>query len=362
MKSANPRLIAFYLPQFHPIPENDEWWGRGFTEWRNATKARPMYPGHYQPHLPGDLGFYDLRLPEARQAQAEMASSYGIEGFCYYHYWFGNGRQVLQRPLEEVVSTGQPDFPFCICWANESWTGIWHGLDKRVLASQEYPGIEDERNHFNYLFESFKDSRYIRVRDGPLVLIYSPHTIPDVEGFLSRWRLMASDKGLPGIFFVGVQRPGQIDPKLAGFDGSILHQVLPSPKSLDLRRKSFDFYTRVCRRLGLPQFISYDSLYQHSLPQDFVRNHYPSVIHAWDNTPRSGKRGTVIFGSNPEKFRLLLRKAFDVTRGYEQHSDERLVFLKSWNEWAEGNHLEPDLKFGTQYLQVVKEELMRELS
>src|SRR5205809_7458559 len=168
------RLIAFYLPQYHPIPENDQWWGPGFTEWTNTAKARPLFRGHYQPHVPADLGFYDLRQPETREAQAEMARAYGIEAFCYYHYWFGNGRRLLQRPFEEVVQLGQPDFPFCLCWANETWTGVWHGLSSHVLIEQTYPGKEDAARHFHTLLPAFLDRRYVTVDGKPLFLVHSP--------------------------------------------------------------------------------------------------------------------------------------------------------------------------------------------
>ena len=165
-----PRLIAFYLPQFHPIPENDEWWGRGFTEWTNVAKAVPLFRGHYQPHFPADLGFYDLRVPEVREAQAAMAKAYGIEGFCYYHYWFGHGRRLLERPFNEVLSSGKPDFPFCLCWANDTWTGIWHGAPNKVLIEQRYPGVEDYKAHFYALLDAFRDPRYMTV-DGKKIFI-----------------------------------------------------------------------------------------------------------------------------------------------------------------------------------------------
>ena len=159
--ASQARLISFYLPQFHPIPENDRWWGRGFTEWTNVTKAKPLFKGHYQPRLPADLGYYDLRLPEVREAQAELARNAGIEGFCYYHYWFG-GKQLLEQPFNEVVASGKPDFPFCLCWANQTWTGVWYGAPHRTLVEQTYPGREGHRRHFLALRRAFLDERYLR--------------------------------------------------------------------------------------------------------------------------------------------------------------------------------------------------------
>ena len=189
------RIIAFYLPQYHPFPENDEWWGKGFTEWRNVVKARPLYRGHYQPHLPADLGFYDLRVPEVRQQQADMARMYGINGFCYYHYWF-NGHQLMERPLEEMLSSGNPDFPFMLCWANENWTRAWDGGSRHILIAQNY-SEEDDRAHIRYLLDNvFSDSRYIRVDGKPVFLIYRSMLFPNMKETIRVWREEASSKGV----------------------------------------------------------------------------------------------------------------------------------------------------------------------
>src|SRR3990172_1193224 len=195
------RLIAFYLPQFHPIPENDEWWGRGFTEWTNTAKGRPLFKGHYQPHVPADLGFYDLRLPETRADQADMARKYGVEAFCYYQYWFA-GRQLLERPFNEVLASGEPDFPFCLCWANQTWTGIWHGTPNRILVEQTYPGMEDHRRHFEALLPAFCDKRYLKVDGKPLFAIYNPMELPDTPRVLELWRGLAAKAGLPGLYLL----------------------------------------------------------------------------------------------------------------------------------------------------------------
>ena len=345
------RAIAFYLPQFHPIPENDEWWGRGFTEWTNTAKARPMFPGHYQPHVPADLGFYDLRLPESRAAQAALAHEYGIEGFCYYHYWFA-GRQILEQPLQAVIASGQPDFPFCVCWANETWSGIWHGAPSRILIEQTYPGEADERAHFATLLPAFRDRRYIRVHGKPLLAIYRPLKLPDPRAFVRRWRRMAADAGLDGLHMIGWSTSAG-DPVLeAEFDGVIRG---PDFKQREWVRGWQDPVRRVRQtlrgRLGLPHIYSYATFVAQNEPRQEAAAAYPCVVHAWDNTPRSGRNGLVYVNPDPQLYGKLLRAAIKtvVKRPFE----ERLIFLKSWNEWAEGNHLEPDLRYGKAYLQAV---------
>ena len=223
LRNVRARLIAFYLPQFHPIPENDRWWGKGFTEWTNVGKATKLFKGHYQPHLPADLGYYDLRVPEVREAQAELARNAGIEAFCYYHYWFG-GKRLLERPFDEVVSSGKPDFPFCICWANQTWSGIWHGSPKSILIEQTYPGLDDIRRHFSTLRNAFLDKRYLRVDGRPVFVIYRPTEVPDVSSFIQEWQELAIQSGLPGIHFVAhlFFSDSTWDFKSAGFDSCVV--------------------------------------------------------------------------------------------------------------------------------------------
>ena len=198
---AEMEVIAHYLPQFHPIPENDEWWGKGFTEWTNVVRARPLFRGHVQPHLPGELGFYDLRVEEVREGQAELAQRHGVTGFCYWHYWFaGNG--CLSARFDEVLASGRPDFPFCVSWANQSWTGIWHGAPDRVLMEQTYPGEQDDLEHFSNLRRAFEDSRYIRIAGKPLLCVYQPGQLPNAAQFVERWQKMAEEAGLGGLYLV----------------------------------------------------------------------------------------------------------------------------------------------------------------
>lgn len=353
------RLIAFYLPQFHPIPENDEWWGKGFTEWTNTAKARPLFKGHYQPHIPADLGYYDLRLPETRAAQAAMARSYGIEAFCYYHYWFA-GRQLLERPFNEVLASGEPDFPFCLCWANQSWTGIWHGTPNRILVEQTYPGLEDHRRHFETLLPAFHDKRYLKVDGKPLFSIYNPMELPDSQRVTELWRGLAERAGLPGLYLVAERwLPSWYwDPKPNGFDASVRVNLKPLrdkqvPWNQPMRKLKgwFDLWR------GRPTVYPYETILD--FPANETRpeiDEFPCVIPNWDNTPRSGKNGLVLQGSTPELFRRCLRIALDAVR--EAPREHRIVFVKSWNEWAEGNHLEPDWRFGRRYLEVLREEVM----
>lgn len=355
------RLIAFHLPQFHPIPENDEWWGKGFTEWTNTGKARPLFAGHRQPKVPADLGYYDLRLPEARAAQAELAREYGIEAFCYYHYWFG-GRRLLERPVDEILASGEPDFPFCLCWANESWTGIWHGAPKRVLIEQTYPGEADHRAHFEFLLKAFRDRRYLTVDGRPLFLIYRAWQIPEVAGVLDLWNRLADEAGIARPFFVAVCSPNSAwDPLRHGFAGSVTPRM-PVLRQWVSWRDPLGKLSRWWRaRRGWPTVYRHRDVIDGMLSADTRGGtDYPCVIPNWDNTPRSGKRGLVLQGSTPELFRGHLRRAIALVAG--NAPERQMVFVKSWNEWAEGNHLEPDTVFGRAWLEVVRDELARAVS
>ncbi len=360
MPAPIPRLIAYYLPQFHPIKENDEWWGIGFTEWTNTAKAKPRFPGHYQPHIPADLGFYDLRVPETRAAQAAMARKYGIEAFCYYHYWFGNGRRLLEQPFEAVLNSGEPDFPFCLCWANDTWNGIWHGAPDKVLIKQEYPGIEDERTHFAVLLKAFKDPRYLRVDNKPVFLVWRPYGFADPVATAKHWRQMAAEAGLPGLHLVGIFREGHPAPEDIGYDASV-YTHNPPPRGWGTWRNPLRLiYNRICLELGIPSTYSFEKAIEYYVPDSLPATRYPSVVNGWDNSPRSGVNGLVLKGATPALFRKALQKAFNITRKNAKTKDGRLVFLKSWNEWAEGNHLEPDLRDGHTYLQAVADALKYE--
>jgi lipopolysaccharide biosynthesis protein len=347
----NVRLIAYYLPQYHPIPENDKWWGKGFTEWTNVTKAKPLYPGHRQPNLPSDLGFYDLRLSEAREAQADLAKAYGIEGFCYYHYWFG-GKRLLERPFNDVLISGKPDYPFCLCWANETWSGIWHGAPNRILMEQSYPGKKDHEAHFYSLLNAFTDSRYMTVDGKPIFIVYEPNKIPEVKKTTDYWRELASRNNVKDLYLIGVASEPW-EPSLHGFDAI-------APRNLHLadnyeNRAILKIKTRIRRVLGYPeQIYSYKKAIKHLLSENSeVLNVHPTVVPNWDNSPRSGLSSLILHDSTPELFKVHLSEA--VKKVMHKPHDYRMVFIKSWNEWAEGNHLEPNLQYGRKYLEAIKE-------
>jgi len=354
------RAVAYYLPQFHPIPENDEWWGPGFTEWTNVAKARPLFRGHQQPHLPADLGFYDLRLPESREAQAELAAAYGIEAFCYWHYWFGEGVRLLERPFREVLENGSPSLSFCLGWANTTWSGIWHGAAGRILREQRYLGAEDDQRHFDEILPAFRDPRYLRVDGKPVFYVYKPGELPDAAGFVDRWQGMARKAGLDGLYLVAEMTDsfGRWMPYTRaiedGFDAGVYmrHPAETGGAS--------GFANRVRRKLGGLEVYPYSTdpgLW------DNVRSHpkwMPAVHPNWDSTPRSGTRGLVLTGSTPEKFETNVRTAVATLEGRPEQ--EKLLWVKSWNEWAEGNYLEPDLEFGRGWLEALQRGLRNDIS
>jgi len=353
------RVIAYYLPQYHPIPENDRWWGPGFTEWTNVTKCTSLFPGHHQPNLPADLGFYDLRVPETREQQARLASDFGLEGFCYWHYWFGNGRRILERPFMEVLRDGRPSLPFCLGWANESWAGHHHGLKNRLLIEQQYPGLSDYQDHYRALESAFLDNRYIKVCGKPLFVVYKPNDLPNPRQFTDCWRKLAIESGLPGLHLVGVG-DSNWNPSHFGFDASILHEPWETlkliPESLIDRVLMWllkkDLAALTARVFGYPRVFDYSKFVESAFSNPIDYPNYPCVIPNWDTSPRLGTHAVVLQGANPELFAKLLRKGIEQVANREQ--EERLVFIKSWNEWAEGNFVEPDRRFGRAYLESIK--------
>ncbi|HEY5536973.1 MAG TPA: glycoside hydrolase family 99-like domain-containing protein [Ignavibacteria bacterium] len=367
------KCIAHYLPQYHPIPENDKWWGKGFTEWTNVAKAKPLFKGHQQPKVPADLGFYDLRLPEIREQQAEMARKNGIYGFCYWHYWF-NGKRLLERPFDEVLQSGKPDFPFCLAWANESWTGIWYGAHDKLLIEQTYGGKNDLINHFKYLEKAFTDSRYIKIDNKPIFVIYRPSYLPDSKFILDFWREMAVKIGFSGIYFIGSLNSEEVlkvNKRDSGFDGFIATNPDQMTSRYKGKKISVDGFVPVMKsnvkkiipvekiRNYLykaqikPNILDYKECIKYAFSDyELDDDHFPSVLPNWDNTPRCGRNGTVLQGSTPESFGKHLSDAVKLLE--KKPDNKKLIFLKSWNEWAEGNYLEPDIIWGTQYLETTK--------
>ena len=340
------RVIAFYLPQFHRIAENDEWWGEGFTEWTNVRKGQPNFDGHWQPHVPGELGYYDLTNPDVRRAQAMLARSHGVDAFCYYYYWFG-GRRLLERPLAEVLASRDPDFPFCICWANENWTRRWDGRADDVLMPQRYsPG--DAHAFITGLLPLFRDKRYVRVNGRPLLLVYKIADIPDVRTTVRIWRDACRAAGVGDPYLCAVQRHANDDPTPFGFDAAVEfppigHAAENVATRVALRRERFR--GMVFRYSNLAAY--YLMLPRPAYPQ------FRGVTPMWDNTARRQDDGMVVTGSTPASFGVWLGKILQQTR-LRHDGEERLVFVNAWNEWAEGNHLEPDARHGCGYLEAVR--------
>lgn len=375
------RIIALYLPQYYPIKENDDFWGKGFTEWRNVAKAKPLFKGHYQPRIPADLGFYDLRLPETRIEQAQMAEKYGIEGFCYWHYWFGNGKMVLQSVLEEVQQSGEPDFPFCVGWANHSWSNkTWEKTGRFkstvVFLNQTYPGDEDYINHFMYLLPFFKDPRYITVDGKPLFMIFNPYEIPDNKHLIELWNKLAIQNGLQGIYFVarcesatpkfskddvisGIETKKRYDHwKAQGYDAiySVPVEALKIICQGDFKYKLGNVIKKFHINTEVEKYDYRKMLQFMYSKEDDREDVFPQIMPHWDNTPRQGKNGYVYINESPENFGRQIDLALQHVQN--KQDDHKIIFAHSWNEWGEGAYLEPDMKYGLQYLEQIAKKVL----
>lgn len=351
---SKPRLIAFYLPQYYPTPENDEWWGKGFTEWTNVGRAKPLYIGHQQPKVPTDLGYYDLRLPQVRKEQALLAKEAGIEGFCYWHYWFGNGKRLLDAVFTEVVETGEPDFPFCLCWANHSWHAkTWDPkIPDKLLIEQTYPGIEDYKAHFMKMLPAFKDKRYMKV-DGKLIFgIFAPQRFPDFDVFKKTWNRMAQDNGLNGFYFYALNRIPSNEQWLydVGYDSVVTDCV---DLRLQNQSKMSIYFNGILRRLRIARTTDYLS-YCKTLLKHYKasKTTHPCLYPNFDHSPRSGYRGIILRNSTPNNWYKFLKSVFSIT-SHRKH-EHNLVFIKAWNEWGEGNYMEPDIQYGKGYINLTK--------
>lgn len=350
-----PLIIAYYLPQYHPIPENDEWWGKGFTEWTNVAKAKPLFKGHYQPKIPADLGFYDLRVPEVREQQAELAREAGVDGFCYWHYWFGEGKELLERPFKEVLKSGKPNFPFCLGWANESWEAkIWNSdgvKSKKILIEQTYPDDEDIEKHFYSLLDAFKDPRYMRISGCPIFHIYQPLNHPDVRHFIDKWnKLICKENVAERFYFVaGANDSNYAEMKSLGFDAAIINlsgRMEKPYKNKNIIFRAFHYFFRLTLRKALT--VSYkeslDYLWNDKVDsQEFV---IPTLLPNWDHSPRSGNSFSILTDCTPALFKELCLRVLNGVKSKEN----KIIFVKSWNEWGEGNYMEPDLKYGKGYI------------
>jgi len=358
MKFPEIKLIAMYLPQFHQIHENDEWWGNGFTEWANVRRAQPRFPGHYQPHVPGELGYYDLRDPSARKAQADIARKHGIYGFCYYHYWF-NGKRLLETPFNEVLRTGEPNFPFCLCWANENWTRRWDGADQEVLMAQHYTD-SDSLEFINELVPAFRDERYIRVNGKPLLLVYRTHLLPNPKRTVKIWREAMHQAGIGDLYLVRVENHldggKEINPVEIGFDAAM--EFAPYWGSVGKRVTNLSQVGFEAHQVD-EDVIAFD--YQQCMINMLCRPNaeyklFRGIFPMWDNTARRKREPLVFVNSSPEKYAywlsLLLKETVNTFVG-----DERLVFVNAWNEWGEGCHLEPDQRHGAKYLEATRNAL-----
>lgn len=378
------RVIAFYLPQYYPIPENDKVWGPGFTEWTNVAKARPLFRGHNQPRIPADLGFYDLRLPETREQQAQLARAAGIEGFCYWHYWMGNGKRLLERPFDEVLNSGKPDYPFCLAWANHDWrTGTWQNNGgNQMICEQQYPGDADYIAHFHYVLKAFLDPRYITVDGKPLFLIFDPYHFKEISHFIQLWRKLAQENGLSGIYFVAMCASTTTIKR--NEDGT-LARVLPNLESAaevydSMTSLGFDGvnplgrnraemmamgkYRRILRKALQEKFAwmpplkyNYPKVMRHFfMPEDRRDNVFPTLFPQWDRTPRAGKHEGIYVNANPENFENHIKDALKIISDKPQ--ERRLLFLRSWNEWGEGNYVEPDTIYGHGFLNAIQREIV----
>ena len=345
------KAIAFYLPQFHPIPENNDWWGKGFTEWTNVTKARPQFAGHHQPQLPGELGFYDLRLNEIREQQAQLAREHGVHGFCYYYYWF-NGRRILERPLQMMLDAGTPDFPFCICWANENWTRTWDGLEADVLLHQEHTA-ESDLAFIKDVLPILKDPRYIRVNGAPLLLVYRVSLLPTPARTSALWREACREAGLETIHLCAVETANTPAPQTIGFDSVAQFP----PANLQTRRSESTVDDLNPEFTGQIHDYEWTAAEELTAPPASYRR-FRGVMPSWDNTARRGAASHIFVNSSPEAYEVWLKSAVDATKR-DLPPSERFLFINAWNEWAEGAHLEPDQKFGRRYLEATRRALTR---
>ncbi|MGO5055809.1 glycosyltransferase WbsX family protein [Holdemanella porci] len=361
------KKIAFYLPQYHSIPENDEWWGKGFTEWVNVKKAEPQFKGHVQPEIPLDNNYYSLMDEKWQEKQSDLALRYGIDGFCYYHYWF-EGKLLLEKPMEKMLKNKNVKIPFCICWANETWARTWDGAEKDILIEQNYnEDVNAWKTHFDYLNQFFKDKRYICHKNKPILIIYKPYLIKNCKEMLEYWRKLALETGLDGLY-IGYQHHSCFDYNMEslGFDFGIQFEPFYTVREFKNQTKSIFSKLQYCikkpnyiirkikQKMKLtPTIYDYDAIWNMILKRDNNNLNivYPGAFTSWDNTPRRGKDSNVFYKSTPKKFKNYFYK---LVKKYSGNNNSDYIFINAWNEWAEGAHLEPDEvnKYG--YLEAIR--------
>ncbi len=346
------KTICFYLPQFHEIKENNEWWGKGFTEWTNVKSAKPVFDGHYQPRVPhNDLGYYKLTNKTVLRKQTEAAKKYGIYGFCFYHYWFA-GKRLLEKPVDIFIKDKQNDFPFCLCWANENWTRRWDGKDSDILIAQNH-SEEDDINFIKDLKKYITDDRYIKINNKPLIIIYRPSLLPNAKETVSRWRKWSKDEGIGDIYLAYTQSFETEDPRRYGFDAAI---EFP-PNNADIQEISHNVKTKSDFSGNI---WNWNDLLERS--KNITQKKYKffnSVTPSWDNTARKKNNASILIGNNPTKFNQWVRNAaLNVIKNPLLKKDEKFLFVNAWNEWAEGAYLEPDNIFGYSYLNALKQGLI----
>ncbi|MDE6631490.1 MAG: glycoside hydrolase family 99-like domain-containing protein [Muribaculaceae bacterium] len=359
------KIIAFYLPQFHSFKENDEWWGKGFTEWTNVGKAKSYFKGHDQPRVPTELGYYNLKDPEVRETQAQLAKESGISGFMYWHYWFGRGRQLMNDIFDSVLESGRPDFPFCLGWANHSWFSKQWNKDgtsaNKMLIDQDYPGEEDILQHFSYLLKAFNDKRYIKIGNKPLFVIYDPSSLP--KEYLDRFQILAKEAGFDGIFtvcYLGRPELDKDDFITKGFD-MVMYQRLDKELSPMLKKlgklgkivKHTKKYLHGLFHCVTPYAMDYKEVFPNFITdKEKADDVAPIIIPQWDHSPRSGRNGIILYNSEPEFFRQHTIDALNAIK--DKPEDRRIIFLKSWNEWGEGNYMEPDITHGRGFIEALR--------
>lgn len=352
------KKIAFYLPQFHSIPENDEWWGKGFTEWVNVKNAKPSFKGHKQPEIPYKYNYYNLLDTNIQILQAQKAREYGLDGFCYYHYWF-EGKLLLEKPMENMLRESRIDIPFCICWANETWARTWDGKENQVLIRQNYD--EDKecwKEHFQYLLPFFKDKRYICVENRPMFILYKPQLIKKCKEMMEYWNELAVDAGFKGIYF-GYQHHTAFDYDLTACNFEFAIEFEPFYTVYDLRKKNIKLestWSRLKKKVqNLPTIYDYDVIWENIINRHPSGNVCAGAFPAWDNTPRRGRKAILFWESSPQKFESYMSSRIKSAKKYYNRD---FLFINAWNEWAEGAHLEPTETYGYSYLEALKRALI----